>query len=328
MSLEALKSGRIQYASEDGSREFISLLACISADGTALPPALIYKGDSLSLQDTWLEDWVPAHKAHFAISPNGWSCNALGLNWLQTVFDRYTCQKAGNRRRMLLVDGHSSHVNMAFIDACDHRRILLMILPPHTTHRIQPLDVSLFSPLATYYTNGLNDLMFKSLGMVSMSKRSFWKVFWPAWNQAFSIENITSAYTKTGVWPYNPAIILDTITISAVQQDAATTLQEIKTPTTCRAVRRFQKAYTKNPDPRLLTKLFRANLYLASQHSIDQHIESGLTEALRDEKKRRRRGKRLNLVGEDDHGPQFFSPCRIQAARDYQESKDTEEALR
>ena len=30
----------------------------------------------------------------------------------------------------------------------------------------------------------------------------------------------------------------------------------------------------------------------------------------------------------DDHGPQFFSPCRIQAARDYQESKDTEEALR
>ena len=90
MSLEALRSGRIQYASEDGSREFISLLACISADGTALPPALIYKGDSLSLQDTWLEDWVSAHKAHFAISPNGWSCNALGLSWLQTVFDRYT----------------------------------------------------------------------------------------------------------------------------------------------------------------------------------------------------------------------------------------------
>ena len=71
MSLATFKSERIQYVSEDGSREFISLLVCISADGTALPPALIYKGDSLSLQDTWLEDWVPAHKAHFAISPNG-----------------------------------------------------------------------------------------------------------------------------------------------------------------------------------------------------------------------------------------------------------------
>ena len=218
MSLDALKSGRIQYASEDGSREFISLLAYISVDSTALPPSLVYKGDSGSLQDTWLEDWVPTDKAHFAVSSNGWSCNALGLNWLQTVFDRYIRQKAGNLRRMMLVDGHSSHVNMAFINACDRLRILLMILPPHSTQRLQPLDVSLFLPLATYYTNGLNDLMFKSLGLVSMSKRSFWKVFWPAWNQAFSAQNIAPAFKKTGVWPYNPAIILNTITIQALAE--------------------------------------------------------------------------------------------------------------
>ena len=59
MPLEALKNGRIQYACEDSSREFISLLACISADESALPPSLVYKGESDSLQDTWLEDWVP-----------------------------------------------------------------------------------------------------------------------------------------------------------------------------------------------------------------------------------------------------------------------------
>ena len=46
MTLEALLSGRITYASQDGSREFLSLLAYIYADGSALPPALIYKGDS------------------------------------------------------------------------------------------------------------------------------------------------------------------------------------------------------------------------------------------------------------------------------------------
>ena len=97
MSLEALKSGRIKYACEDGSREFISLLAYISADGIALPPSLVYKGDSSSLQDTWLEDWTPEHTVHFAVTPNGWSCNALGLNWLQTVFEKYTGHKLGNR---------------------------------------------------------------------------------------------------------------------------------------------------------------------------------------------------------------------------------------
>ena len=55
MSLEAYQSGRIQYASEDGSMEFVTLLACISVDGTALPPALIYHGDLGSLQDTWVK---------------------------------------------------------------------------------------------------------------------------------------------------------------------------------------------------------------------------------------------------------------------------------
>ena len=76
----------------------------------------------------------------------------MGRNWLEQVFHRCTVKKAGNRRRLLLVDGHSSHVNMQFIDRCDSLRILLLILPPHTTHRLQPLDVGLFSPLSTYYT--------------------------------------------------------------------------------------------------------------------------------------------------------------------------------
>ena len=49
MSLEALHSGRITHASQDGSQEFLSLLASICTDGSALPPALIYKGDSNTL---------------------------------------------------------------------------------------------------------------------------------------------------------------------------------------------------------------------------------------------------------------------------------------
>ena len=79
MSKEALESGQITLASQDGSREFISLLACISVNGVALPPSLIYRGDSGTLQDTWLEDVGSQDEAHFAVSTNGWSCNARYL---------------------------------------------------------------------------------------------------------------------------------------------------------------------------------------------------------------------------------------------------------
>ena len=178
--LEALESGRITHASQDRSREFLSLLACICTDGMALPPALIYKGDSGSFQDTWLEDWKLTEMAHFAVTPNGWSCDVLGLNWLVEIFDRYTKKKAGNRRRLLIVDGYSSHVNMWFIEKCDELCILLLILPPHSTHRLQPLDVSLFAPLSSFYSTTANSLLTDSLGLINLSKRAFWSLFYPA----------------------------------------------------------------------------------------------------------------------------------------------------
>ena len=248
------------------------------------------------------------------------------MNWLEAVFDRYTRSKSGNRRRrLLIVDGHSSHVNMAFIELADCLRIILVILPPHSTHRLQPLDKSLFAPLARYYTNGLNSLLADSLGMISMSKRAFFKVFWPAWQQAFSVQNIKSGFRKTGIWPMNAALVIDEITIP---QAPPVTEQEIKTPLTCRTARHVQCIYTRAPTSPILAKILWANLLLAAQHSINKHIQKGLVEALKQEKKRRQRGKRLNLIGEEDSGPQLFSPTRVQAARDYQTSKETEEADR
>lgn len=298
MTKEALDSGRITNASQDGSREFISLLACICADETALPPALIYKGDSGSLQNTWIEDWQQDEEAFFASSANGWSSDAFGINWLQRIFQRYTAKKAGNRRRLLLVDGHSSHVNMRFIDLCDQLRILVLILPPHSTHRLQPLDVGLFSPLSRFYTDGLNKLMYDSLGMISMSKRSFWSVFLPAWKQAFTPKNIESAFRKTGIWPYDPSGVLGTIT----KPQAVETSGSPKTPMSSRAVRRAHRQYKIAPTTSKLSKILNANERLAATNSIRQHMIRGLQHTLRQEIKRRQRGKRLNLLGEEEGG--------------------------
>ena len=110
------------------------MLAAICADGTKILPALIYKGTSGDLQDSWLEDLKKKQYAFFALLANGWSSNAFGLAYLTQVFDPATRAKAGRGRRLLIVDGHSSHVNMEFIRACDRLKILLLILPPYFTY--------------------------------------------------------------------------------------------------------------------------------------------------------------------------------------------------
>jgi hypothetical protein len=201
MNKEAFEQGRITHAGQDDNREFITPLSCICADATYLPPSLIYKGESGTIQDTWLEDFKEKDSAYISTSPNGWSCNELRANWLINVFNRHTKEKAKNQRRLLIVDGHSSHLNMNFINLCDQRRTLLLVLPPHSTHRLQPLDIACFAPLARYYTNELNQLIGGNLGYNDMSKRLFWKIFSPAWNKVFSSQNIASAWTKTGLFP-------------------------------------------------------------------------------------------------------------------------------
>ena len=139
-------------ASQDGNRENITLMATICADGSRIPPALIYQSESGLIQDTWLDDFDEnGEVAYFAATQKGWTNENAGLYWLKHVFDRHTKAKAGNHRRLLIVDGHNSHVNMRFINYCDQNHILLAILPPHSTHRLQPLDVGLFAFLAQYY---------------------------------------------------------------------------------------------------------------------------------------------------------------------------------
>jgi len=58
--------------------------------------------------------------------------------------------------RMLIVDGHSSHVTWPVAEyALDHR-IVPYCLPPHSTHLMQPLDVACFSPLGRTYRTALH----------------------------------------------------------------------------------------------------------------------------------------------------------------------------
>ena len=187
---QAYITGRVTQNAQPGSREFITLLAYVSAIRQRLLTALIYKGESYELRDTQVKDVIITDKAYFSALSNGQSNNACGLKDLIQVFDRHTRRLIGNQRRLLIVDGHLSHINMAFLNKYNKLWILVLILPPHSTHRLQPLDVGLFGKLSTAYSFLVDRWMAKSLRLVSMSKRIFWALFLPAWLESFTPESI------------------------------------------------------------------------------------------------------------------------------------------
>ena len=328
MSKEAYKSGRVKQAAQDGSREFITCLACVSAIGKKIPATLLYKGQSYDLRDTWVEDLQEHDDFCFGASSNGWSNDAFGLQWLTTVFDPTTCPSSPRTKRLLIVDGHSSHINMTFINKCDSLRIILLVLPPHSTHRLQPLDVVLFGLLLTIYSNKLNSFTFQSLSLTSMKKRHFLDRFRPAWHTAFTVKNIQRAFEKPGIWPIKPSLVLDVITrpitLQAIKAPSTLNLQ-IKTPRLAKSIRYFQNDYLKNPHPAKLQKLFKANEELVAQAALDRHTKEGLLDALKEEKKCRTRGKRLNVLGEEYTKPILFTASQVRRAQEIAAQKEEEE---
>ena len=214
---------------------------------------------------------------------------------------------------------------MAFLCLANRLRILILVLPPHTTHRLQPLDVGLFSPLSTAYSTQLDGLIANSFGITTMNKRLFQSLFKPAFKAAFTTENITSAFEKSGIWPFNSRLVLDKIEPRRQSKRLSISNLQIETPKSCRAVRRVQKAWKTTQDHQILDKLFRASEALAAQHSIDQHIIRSLYKALNIEKKKSKRGQRLNLLGTDDSGPILWSPSKIQAAKARIDEKEAQE---
>ncbi|EED11769.1 conserved hypothetical protein [Talaromyces stipitatus ATCC 10500] len=97
---------------------------------------------------------------------------------------------------------------MKFIEHCDSNRILLAIFPTHASHTLQPLDVAIFSPLSNAYTKQLDDFINDSQVFTRLTKRDFFRLFRASWNEVFTSKNINSAFKHTGLYSFNPEIVI------------------------------------------------------------------------------------------------------------------------
>ena len=117
------------------------------------------------------------------------------------MFQRATKEKALRDYRLLIVDSHGSHLTMDFINYCDSHRIILAILPPHSTHTLQPLDVVMFKPLSSAYSKALSDHFLTTQGLIPINKTDFFPLFWQAWISSFKKHTILKAWEAKGIWP-------------------------------------------------------------------------------------------------------------------------------
>ena len=111
----------------------------------------------------------------YAKSLNGYMDEELFFSW----FKFFVAKTQHLDKRLLIIDGHGSHISLNVIDTARENN-MLYCLPPHTTHILQPLDVSLYKPLKNHFSRITDFIILASVTLnekVLINKTNFHVVF-------------------------------------------------------------------------------------------------------------------------------------------------------
>ncbi|CAB4013632.1 tigger transposable element-derived 6-like [Paramuricea clavata] len=138
-------------------------------------------------------------------SPNGWIDADLFLDYLKHFVTFTKCSK--DSPVLLILDGHKTHTKiLSTIEYARDNGVVILSLPPHTSHKLQPLDRSFFKPLKSAFNAACSTWMRNHPGRrITVDKLG--ELFNAAYLKAATIENAVSGFRCTGIVPLNKEIL-------------------------------------------------------------------------------------------------------------------------
>lgn len=180
----------------------ITVICAMSASGSFIPPLFIFPRKRHSPQ---LEKDGP-HGAVYTCSHNGWTNENIFILWLRH-FIKHT-KPTADTPVLLILDNHNSHATLEACDLAKENHVVMLSIPPHSSHRLQPLDVAFYSPLKRAYNKECN-LHIKSRNLEKITPYDIAGLFNKAYTRVASIEKGVSSFQATGIYPMDPEIFCD-----------------------------------------------------------------------------------------------------------------------
>ena len=186
----------------------VTMCGSVNAIGNSIPPLLIFP--RVNFRHHMLIG-APAGTIGDA-NPSGWMNSDIFLEWLAHFINH--SGSAPENPTLLLMDNHASHVNLPIIDKAKEHGVVLLTLPPHTSHRLQPLDRSVYGPLKKYFNSCCNDWQLSNPGK-AITIYEISAILGKAYPRAFTPANIISGFRITGIYPYDSNVFTDEDFLSA-----------------------------------------------------------------------------------------------------------------
>lgn len=179
-----------------GKSSTVTILGCGSASGMAVPPYFVFPGKRM-ISDL-LQGATPG--ADGCVSDSGWSNSEVFRNYLEHHFMKFVPTHS-DQKILLLLDGHKSHVSVGLVEWANSQGIILYILPAHTSHLLQPMDVACYGPFQRIYNSLCHQFMRETSGTIT--RYNVCELACKAYTRALSAENLQSAFRRTGIFPLN-----------------------------------------------------------------------------------------------------------------------------
>ncbi|KAJ2945164.1 hypothetical protein O0L34_g9227 [Tuta absoluta] len=137
------------------------------------------------------------------VSDSSFINSELFLQWL-THFKDHT-KPTKEKPVLLLLDNHTSHTSIGAVDFYRNNNIIALTLPPHSSHKLQPLDRGFHSVLKKYFSNECEKWLRNHPGR-AITVFQMAKIFTPAFYKAATPACAAECFKTTGIWPYNPDV--------------------------------------------------------------------------------------------------------------------------
>jgi hypothetical protein len=197
-------------------QEHVTMLTCINGDGEYIPNLYIFKGKQRK------DEYVSLCEAGaiYAMQDKAWVTGYIFFKWLDH-FLRHLHLRGGisqTNRHLLILDGHGSHVTLDVIKKAREHGLDLLTLPSHTSHALQPLDVSIFKPFKTAFKVYRDMWVTNNKGMRTR-KTTLAQWISKSLKAALTPQNIQSGFRATGIWPYDNKKMGSKMTPSAAYRE-------------------------------------------------------------------------------------------------------------
>lgn len=182
----------------------VTMCVAVNAAGNTVPPVFIFP--RARMHDTLMVGSVAGSLGLVNSPTSGWITGVLFIKVLEHLVKFTQCSEKSPI--LLIMDNHESHCTLDAILFARSNGIVILTIPPHCSHRIQPLDVSILGPFKGQLAVVQNDWLINNPGK-KISIHDLAAHASKAFDLAFTRKNITEGFKKCGIWPYSATVFTD-----------------------------------------------------------------------------------------------------------------------